>query len=68
MDPIGNPQEKRLNSERKELSLWLGLFETNWAGSFFPLAALLEQLNTLETLKDAAFSSYAAGLFETCVL
>ena len=55
-------------SEKKGLSLGLGLFETDRAGSFFPLTALLEQLDTLEALEDAALSSYAAGLFETCVL
>lgn len=52
----------------KELSLRLRLFKTDRASPFFPLTALLEQLNTLETLKDAALGPYAAGLFETRVL
>ena len=52
----------------KELSLRLRLFETDRAGPFFPLTALLEQLNSLEALKDAALRPYATGLFETRVL
>lgn len=56
------------NSRMKELSLRLRLFETDRAGPFFPLTALLEQLNSLEALKDAALRPYATGLFETRVL
>ena len=55
-------------SRMKELSLRLRLFKTDRASPFFPLTALLEQLNTLEALEDAALRPYAAGLFETRVL
>ena len=44
------------------------LAETDHTVAFFPDAALLEQLNALEALKDVTFYDEAAGTLETLVL
>ena len=53
---------------RGRSSLRLGLGETNRAAALFPLTTLLEKLDALVTLQDAALGTDAAGLFEAGVL
>ena len=53
---------------KQDLRLRLSLGKAQWAHSFFPLTALLKQLNALETFENAALGSDAAGLFEAGVL
>jgi len=49
-------------------ALWLCLRlcfgKANWALTFLPLTALLEQFDTLETFEDRTLSTGSAGCFE----
>lgn len=48
--------------------LGLGLLETETAASLFPFAALLEQVDPLETLENVPLGGNLAGAFQRCVL
>jgi hypothetical protein len=43
------------------LSVGLGLRQVHHAATLFPLSALFEQVNALETLQDVAFGRNGAG-------
>jgi hypothetical protein len=46
------------------LHLGLGFRQADWAFAFFPLTALLEEFDALESLKNRTLSAGAAGEFE----
>ena len=46
----------------------LSLRKTNRTATLFPLTTLLEKLDALVTLQDAALGTDTAGLLEACVL
>ena len=50
------------------LCLRLGLLETKTAAIFLPLAALLKQIDALETLQDVALRCNLAGTSKTAML
>jgi hypothetical protein len=52
---------------RKDL-LGLGLLETEAAAPFLPFSALLEEIDSLETLENVALGRDLAGTFKRCVL
>jgi hypothetical protein len=55
--------------QMKETDLFgLGLFQTETAATFLPLAALLEEVDSLETLEDVALGCDLSGTFKRCVL
>ena len=53
--------------EPGDLGLRFGLGQADRAFAFFPLAALLEEFDTLETLEDRTLTAGATGYFERCV-
>jgi len=52
----------------KRLDVGLGLAETLDAVARFPLAALFEDVDALETLQDVALNDETVGALETFVL
>lgn len=51
----------------KNLRFGLGFRQADWALTFFPLTALLEEFDPLETFKNRTLSTSSAGDFERCV-
>jgi hypothetical protein len=58
----------RLERVNNGLDVGLGLAQALDAVARFPLAALFEEIDALETLQDVAFDDDAAGTLETLML
>ena len=66
-----HPNRRRLHHPRHTeyaLCLRLGLLKTETAAIFLPLATLLEQIDTLETLQNVALRCDLAGTSKTAML
>ena len=66
-----HPNRRRLHHPRHTeyaLCLRLGLLKTEAAAIFLPLATLLEQIDTLETLQNVALRCDLAGTSKTAML
>jgi len=61
-------QPLNIRIARRALRVWLRFGQANDFAAFFPLAALLEQLDPLETLQNVAFRNDRAGSSKAAVL
>ena len=64
----GSASNKIEKEEEGRLGFAFGLWETDRALSFFPLAALFHEFDAFEPLEDGSLSSGSAGCFEAIML
>ena len=63
--PLNSSTSQLLNS----LDVWFGLGKADdFAGAFFPLAALFQKLDAFEALQNVPLSCDRAAAFETAML
>ena len=60
--------ERATSGQAVDLDVRLGFGEAHYAAALFPLAAFLEQVDTLETFEDVALGCNGAGGTEAAVL